>query len=62
MKHKTVRALINLTLETATLHQFTMTLNFNWTEKEPHTAITNQPEESKEKDSYGKVYKESNLK
>ena len=31
------------------------------TEIEPHTAITNQPEESKEKDSNKKEYKESNL-
>ena len=34
----------------------------SWTEIEPHNAITNQPEESKEKkNSYRKEYKESNL-
>ena len=47
-KHKKV----DVSLEMAILHQFTIILNTElvpWTEIEPQTAITNQPEESKEK-------------
>ena len=39
-----VRAPIKLSLETATLHQFTMILNTSLTEIEPHSAKTNQSE------------------
>ena len=41
---------VELSLEMATLYQFTISLGLIlWTEIEPHTAITTQPEESKEK-------------
>ena len=48
----------------ANLHQFTTILNIYlvpWTETEPYIAITNQLEESEEKDNDTKEYKESNL-
>ena len=51
-KCKKVRAPINLSLETATLHQFTKYSSYltcSLTETEPQTVITNQPEESKER-------------
>ena len=44
--------IVDLLLETAILHQFTMfllKLNSPWTETESHMAITTQPEENKEK-------------
>ena len=59
---------MHLSLETATLNQFTMILDITYlasslTETKPHTAITNHYEKVRRKDS-GRMqymYKESNL-
>ena len=64
-KHKKVMAPNKLTYHWSwQLHislQFLWSLTTSLTEIEPQTAITNQPEESKEKDSNRKEYKESKL-